>query len=391
MPNLKQILINLKKEEGVIPNPFDDVTHGNFWFEKNHKATVESIHESTFSTIESQLKLFIKSQFRQAKTILLTGDAGSGKSHLLGSLKNKLNSEAYFVYIQPIEDYRYFWRHILQYTVTSLMQIPEGETESQLQLWLKSLPVFNSPDWVDKLLGQKKAFVRLLKNTYPAGIVEARKFFSILYELTTENYDLACDWLAGEDLDEEDLQILGVRKPIDNEKLARGIFSNFGRITDTTKPIIICFDQIERACNNVFNINTTFHNERLVNFLILISITRENWQTYKKTMLQSDIARINETIFLDDITLEEAKQLWINHLQPLHLQSNPQPNSSIYPLKEEILAKNALGERINLRVALNLAGKNFQEFINTLPEYEDEDDKIPPPRPYFLQKMGASI
>jgi hypothetical protein len=232
---------------------------------------------------------------------------------------------------------------------------------------------------VERLLGEKRAFIRDLRNSYPAGIIEAKKFFTALYELTTDNYELACDWLAGEDLDEEDLQILGINKSIDSEQLARGILSNFGRIANATKPIIICFDQIERAFSNVFNVNTTFHNERLVNFLILISITRENWQTYKKTMIQSDLARINQTVFLDDITVEEAEKLWINRLKPLHLQCNPQPNSAIAPLKKKILTENALGERINLRNALNLGGKNFEEYINEL-------TIIRPIRPDFLQK-----
>ncbi len=389
MINLQQILLALKEKEGVIPNPFDDVTYGNFWFEKHHLENVNSIHQSAFQQIEYQLKLLIKDKFRQTKTILLTGDAGCGKSHLLGRLKDKLNSSAYFVYIQPIEDYRYFWRHTLQYTVTSLMQIPKGEKESQLQLWLKGLPVLNSSDWVKRLLGEKRAFIRHFKNSYPAGIVEAKKFFTALYQLATDNYELACEWLAGEDLDEEDLQILGLNKSIDNEKLARGILSNFGRITDATKPIIICFDQIERAFSNVFNVNTTFHNERLVNFLVLISITQENWQTYKKTMLQSDLARINQNIFLDDITIEEAKKLWINRLKPLHLQCNPLPNSAIYPLEKKILIDNALGERINLRNALNLGGKFFQEYLNKLTIPPIITPIITPPiqkRPDFLLK-----
>jgi len=392
MVDLETVLSDLKAKEGVIPNPFDDVTYGNFWFEKHHQENVDSIHQSAFQQIEYQLNLLIKDKLRQTKTILLTGDAGCGKSHLLGRLKDKLNSSAYFVYIQPIEDYRYFWRHTLQYTVTSLMQIPEGKKESQLQLWLKSLPVLNSSDWIEKLLGEKRAFIRHLKNSYPAGIVEAKKFFTALYQLTTDNYDLACEWLAGEDLDEEDLQILGLNKSIDNEKLARGILSNFGRITDATKPIIICFDQIERAFANVFNFNTTIHNERLVNFLILISITQENWQTYKKTMLQSDLARINKNIFLDDITIEEAEKLWINRLKPLHLQCNPQPNSTIYPLEKKILTDNALGERINLRNALNLGGKLFSKYIEKIQiKKTDDGEETPTPikvqkRPDFLKK-----
>lgn len=92
MVDLETVLSDLKAKEGVIPNPFDDVTYGNFWFEKHHQENVDSIHQSAFEQIEYQLQLLIKDKFRQTKTILLTGDAGCGKSHLLGRLKDKLNS-----------------------------------------------------------------------------------------------------------------------------------------------------------------------------------------------------------------------------------------------------------------------------------------------------------
>lgn len=109
-------------------------------------------------------------------------------------------------------------------------------------------------------------------------------------------------------------------------------------------------------------------------------------------MIQSDLARINQTVFLDDIIIEEAEKLWINRLKLLHLQCNPQPNSAIAPLEKKILTENALGERINLRNALNLGGKNFEEYINrlTIPLVINSPKTIVPIvsliRPDFLQK-----
>ncbi len=385
MTNLDKILSDLKNKQEVIINPFDNLTYGNFWFEKQAIENVNSIHQDAIETIENQLKLLKKEPIHLTKSILLLGDAGCGKSHLLGRLKQQLNKQAFFVYIQPIENSTYFWRHTLQYTIASLMQIPQGENESQLRLWLKGLSLFKNPDWLQKLLGEKRAFIRELKSIYPSGIYEEKKFFGVLYELATNNYELACEWLAGEDLDEEDLSILGINKSIDNEKFARGILNNFGRIADATKPIILCFDQIERAFSSVFNFNTTLHNERVINFLILISAVRENWQDYKKTMIQSDLARINQTIILEDITLEEAEKLWINRLKPLHFQCNIQPQSPIAPLHQSKLEENAPGERINLREALNLGGKLFQEYIEKLSTQNKEEIIIPPPI-YFLKK-----
>jgi hypothetical protein len=376
MANLKEILVEIKNKHEVIVNPFDDVTYGNFWFEKQATENVESIHKDAIKTIESQLKLLKQGPTHLSKSTLILGDMGCGKSHLLGRLKKQLNNQAFFVYIQPIEESSYFWRHTLQYTIASLMQKPQGQSDSQLRLWLKGFPVFQNPDWFKGILGEKRAFIRDLKNTYPSGIYEAKKFFSVLYELATNNYQLACEWLAGEDLDEEDLSTLGVNKSIDNEKSARGILNNFGRIANATKPIVLCFDQIERAFSGVFNFNTTLHNERLVNFLIIISAVRANWQEYKRSMIQSDLARINKTVSLDDITIDEAEKLWINRLKPLHLQCNPQPEFPIAPLDKSKLEENAPGHRINLREALNLGGKLFQEYIDAI-----DGLVIPPPPP----------
>lgn len=378
MSNLETILKDLIQQEEVITNPFNDLTFGNFWYEKQVIEDVNSIHQDAIIMVEKQLKLVKKDRLHLTKTLLLIGDSGCGKSNLLGRLKKQLNNEAFFVYIQPIEDYNYFWRHTLQYTIASLMQIPEGETDSQLRLWLKGLPVFQNQNLWQKILGEKKAFISDLKKSYPVGIFENKKFFSILYELATDNYDLACQWLAGEDLDEEDLSILGVNKSIDSEKFARGILNNFGRIADATKPIILCFDQIERAFSSIFNFNTTFHNDRLVNFLIIISAVRDNWQTFKKTMIQAELARINQTIILEDIAIEEAEKLWINRLKPLHFECNPKPESEILPLDKQILIENAPGDRINLRMALNLGGISFQEYVDNL-------DKKKPIKPKFLQ------
>lgn len=391
MSNLEIVLKDLQQQQQEeIINPFDDVTFGNFWYEKQVIEDVNSIHQDAIFHVEKQLKLLKRDTNHLTKTLLLIGDAGCGKSNLLGRLKKQLNHEAFFVYIQPIEDYNYFWRHTLQYTIASLMQIPEGETDSQLRLWLKGLPVFQNPNLWQKILGEKKVFISDLKKSYPAGIFENKKFFGILYELATDNYDLACQWLAGEDLDEEDLGILGVNKAIDSEKFARGILNNFGRIADATKPIILCFDQIERAFSSVFNFNTIFHNDRLVNFLIIISAVRDNWQSFKKTMIQSELARINQIIVLDDITIEEAEKLWINRLKPFHFQYNLKLLSNIAPLNKQILIDNALGDRINVREALNIGGISFQEYIENLTKKKPEKIIIVPPiikpiKPKFLQ------
>lgn len=114
----------------------------HFWYEtKNFAVTVDSIHQQEIIELEEVLNLVATDH--SSRSVLLVGDSGSGKTHLLGRLKNKFNSKAFFVHIicNWVES-NYIWRHILRNTVDCLMQVPEGQQESQLMLWLKSLSAF---------------------------------------------------------------------------------------------------------------------------------------------------------------------------------------------------------------------------------------------------------
>ena len=121
-------------------NPFDPSTFkpGNFWQEDYQDALeVPSIHQDVLESVEATVAQVSKDHL--TRTILLMGDSGSGKSYLLSRMKQRLNNQAFFVYIGPWADSNYIWRHTLRNTVDSLVQIPEGQSESQLLLWLKQL------------------------------------------------------------------------------------------------------------------------------------------------------------------------------------------------------------------------------------------------------------
>jgi hypothetical protein len=377
MTTLKD-LVQIKKH----PNPFDNVTYGNFWLEKPQYKTI-NIHQKAIEDIEQQIKYIKGDPLHKIRTVLLTGEQGCGKSHFLGRLKEKFNSQAFFVYIQPIPDKDYLWRHTLRYTVDSLMQIPQGEDYSQIRLWLKGLPVFQDQGLFTKLLGEKTAFIRQLRNTYPSGIYEPKKFFGVLYELAQDdNYLIACDWLKGEQLDDEDLEALRVKKSIDTEIEAQGILNNFGRIANATKPIVLCFDQIERTKDDIFELNTEFHNQCLPNFLIIISIIQQDWKEIKTKIIQSDLSRITHNVKLENISFQEVEKLWESRLEPLHKLCNPKPKSPIEPLELKKLEEKAPGGKINLRESLNLGGILYKEYQVSEPE---PGPFPPPPPPPFIK------
>ncbi|MBE9247671.1 ATP-binding protein [Dolichospermum sp. LEGE 00240] len=382
-------------------NPFDviNLKPTNFWAEEqDSKLMVESIHQETIIEIEGLLDLVGKDH--RSRTALLAGESGSGKSYLLGRLKRTLNRKAFFAYILcNWADSSNIWRHILRHTVDSLIQVPEGEKESQLMLWLKSLTAFTRSDikqrifndnfW-EALQSNRQEFIKHLKDTYKkAGIYNPDMFFGVLHDLANpELYDLACEWLRGDDLNEDSMKAIKVKTCIDTEDAAKNILANFGRISTQTQPIVLCFDNLETMpqlpegfldIQPFLNVNTTIHGNNLKNFLVIISVITNNWNRHIDRIFLADKAGIHRKTRLKDITLEQAESLWTYHLKPLHQLANPRPESPIFPLNREMLEKNYPGSKTKPRNALTLGRDEYQKYKGSLL------DEKPKPEPVTIQ------
>ena len=378
-------------------NPFDiiNLKPTNFWAEEqDSKLMVESIHKEAIIEIEGLLDLV--GQDHRSRTVLLAGESGSGKSYLLGRLKRTLNPKAFFAYILcNWADSSNIWRHILRHTVDSLIQVPEGEKESQLMLWLKSLTAFTSSDitkrifndnfW-EALQSNRQKFIKHLKDSYKkAGIYNPDMFFGVLHDLANpELYDLACEWLRGDDLNEDSMKEIKVKTCIDTEDAAKNILANFGRISTQTQPIVLCFDNLDTMpqlpegfldIQPFFNVNTTIHGDNLKNFLVIISVITNTLKRHFDRILPADKAGIHKTIQLKPITIEQAEALWAYQLQPLHQLANPRPESPIFPLNRQILEKTYPGGKTMPRNALTLGREEYQKYKLSL------EVIIPPPPP----------
>jgi AAA ATPase domain len=362
-------------------NPFDNIRSTNFWHKQPQlEPTVDSIHQEAIATIATVLDQV--AQDHRTQTVVLDGDIGCGKTYLLGRLKKTFNNKAFFVYIPPFPQSDHIWRHILRYTVDSLIQIPEGQKDSQLLLWLIDvLSAIKERGFKDRILkddifnllrSDRQKFIKTLKNTYKqVGIYNADNFFGVLHDLTnTERFPLACEWLRGDDLSETSLKDLGVKRSIETEEAARETLANFSRIAGDTQPIVLCFDQLESIAllpdgsidlQSLFNVNTKIRDEDN-NFLIIISISTHTWEQNKSRIDQSHKARIYQKVYLKNINLSQAESLLASRLYLLHRQAHPQPTSPTYPFVKQHLEAGFPGGKTNPREAIIFGRDVFQEY-----------------------------
>jgi len=395
-------------------NPFDNHAARNFWEDQQPLPTVDSIHQEALSEIKSVLAQIV--QDHQTRTLILYGDAGAGKTYFMGRLKQKLNNQAFFVYIEPFPQSEHIWRHILRHTVDSLVNAPEGQSDSQLILWIKSClstirqdlqsEQQNLIDKIKNFFGKTKTdakndrqlFIDILKKTISTkGIYNANEFFGILYDLTNPDlYSLACEWLKGDDLDDDILKKLKVKQSIDNEEKALGILGNFSKISGKTQPIVLCFDQLDNIARlpdgsidlqALFNVNSTIYNGNWEGFLIIISIRTSTWNENYKRVQPADLDRASVKVPLKRITLEEGEALLASRLYQLHQQAYSLPDSPIYPLTAEVLAKVFPGRKASPRQILTLGKQLFQDYKEWLfrdkqpPKPKWLDGQVPPPPP----------
>jgi hypothetical protein len=214
-------------------------------------------------------------------------------------------------------------------------------------------------------------------------------FFGVLHDLANpELYDLACEWLRGDDLNEDSMKEIKVKTCIDTEDAAKNILANFGRISTQTQPIVLCFDNLETMpqlpegfmdIQPFLNVNTTIHGDNLKNFLVIISVITNNWNRHLDRIFLADKAGIHKTIQLKPITIEQAEALWAYQLQPLHQLANPRPESPIFPLNRQILEKNYPGGKTIPRSTLLLGRDEYQKYKGSLL------DEKPKPEPVTIQ------
>jgi hypothetical protein len=330
-----------------IPNPFLQDRVDSPWQESFQD--VPEINRTAFQSIQNSIKAVY--QGNQSRGLILHGEPGSGKTHLLQRLRFFTQKEprTWFIYVPPFPGPNRFWRHLLERFFYDICQrskladnqlsgkplIEEGpgqgpltQIEEALTRHLLGKPLSSTQElarlWADicKQDAPGEPLFRRLTPTFNKLTVQFRLEPDVMrvirHYLTWNNRSIAYAFLLGRDLPEEELHLLGVTQSLDDEDRARQAVITFCRLAGEHFTIILAFDQIEglqlrlddldglRAfANNIVDLMSQGRN-----LLILSAAQTYFLDTLKKSMHVAFYDRIaQDESILTTMIKEPAKSL----------------------------------------------------------------------------------
>ncbi|MEW4568229.1 DUF87 domain-containing protein [Tautonia sp. JC769] len=236
---------------------FDWAMHlSSVW--RNTETDVPGLHENLRR--EFAAKLDAMAQSKQAQSPLgwvITGSAGTGKTHLLGSFRRKAARRRAGFVLVDMTDVRDFWETVLQGYVLSL-QVPYEDEAFQHQCLLRNLIGRLGPDKpaaeVLKLMAERPSanlkndiqkILTVLHKVHPQEILKYQNTIRALACLNSTDFNivnLGMTWLQSQPLDPEERIPLGYTA--DREE-PRKIVEALSWIMSLCGPTVLAFDQLD--------------------------------------------------------------------------------------------------------------------------------------------------
>lgn len=259
-------------------NPFGDLALGSPW--NDAPADVPSINDAPFRTILQAL-----SQMRMGSrgtSIVMTGEPGSGKTHLLGRLRKSIPADVAYVYVRCNASAATLWRHVRGSLASDLLK-REGGNPSRLQSVLQKYP---------ERIQQIRGF-NLQRALSACG--EGRHVLA------------ASAWLRGEPLPQADLDALGIGAERDDEERSRETEAKdaVNGLLSFLAPdrVILCFDQVEAL--------ETYRGDR-DGFHVMGTMVAELCHEHSHLLLVSCIVPAFEHV-IDELTNKANRDRWQQH------------------------------------------------------------------------------
>lgn len=391
-----------------IPNPFLQDRVDSPWQETFQD--VPEINRTAFQSCRNSIQAVYQSS--QSRGLILHGEPGTGKTHLLQRLRYFTQKEprTWFIYIPPFSSPGRFWRHLLERFFYDICQrskepeVPKGsnleetfleegpgqgplsQIEEALTRHLMARPLDSTQElaqWWAKICKQDapgEALFRRLQPTFDRLTVKNKLDPDVMkvirHYLTWNNRAVAYAYLLGRDLPDEDLATLGVKQSLDDEERAKQAVLTFCRLAGEHFTIILAFDQIEGLQLNPEDFEGLRTYAKFVvdllsecnNLLILTAM-----QTYFLSTLDTALrlhASYRDRIAQDEsvltlLTKESARRLVEMRLKTQKemedLQRGTKNRSGLWPFRSEEIDKLIPVGGLSARMLIRWARSRFEE------------------------------
>jgi hypothetical protein len=244
----------------TLRNPFVQNRVDTAWDARAIAADVPAINDDAFQQVLRTIADVRTT--RQSHGLLLAGEPGSGKTHVLNRVRNWIQQDehAWFVYILPITAPDRVYRDILQATAADITRgAPETHGLTQLAVAVARLfmsdvnaPIREIAEWWRRVMDEhpagdalaefllKHLDVFVLPLNLDGSVVRVVAQF-----LAGRHRAAARDWLLGRSLPDETLGTLGVAFSLDEESTALTALSTLIRLGSEFSTVVFAFDQIE--------------------------------------------------------------------------------------------------------------------------------------------------
>ena len=425
----KIMLEKLKKQ----PNPFSSSRVDTPF--QHHPDFADTYHRE-FQILQTALNNIKSDPNHQSKGVVVIGEPGTGKTHLMMRLAHERLSSNRLLFIRQPNNAQSVLYHIYSRILESLVE-KAGNLPQLYSLIIntfRKIVSLNDRDVTQKDIDILKALYDLEDNSISALSKEntqrKREYWQYIEKIINEwwmsNYapgsfalsiikgmvkycsytdykyrNITTRWLAGNVLTDEEAETVGLPnwgEEISKEAFSLEAISVLGKLSILDEPLIIIFDQLE-------GLGLSHNQEILLNFgeaikeifthvpnsLIILNLFPDRWEKFQTIFDQSIIGRVSQY----QVSLRQPTEAEVKSILKVKIQTVDITLEQLF-LPEDL--DDILGKK-PIRAALNRAAKYYDYRVNgiSLPDERkpirelDSNEKIEQQLKFLQQQQQTSM
>lgn len=352
---------------------------------------LKSIYQTQFTTLTKMITEIKNDSNHQSKGVVIIGDAGSGKTHLIMRLAKETLKTNRLLFIRQPNNPKSILHHIYSRMLESLVEfIPDSDyfqleyllAKSFSQIFIDELKkrskltknatlildlLSNDPLDIYTRFGSEntqrkrknwllieKIIIDWWSTTYGFGGVAhsiLRGLIKFCSYSDPHRRELVKKWLSGNQLESGELSKINLEnwsENISQEEFSLEAISVFGKLSIANEPLIIVFDQLE---------GLKYHEQLLINFgeaikeifthipnsLIILNLFPDRWQHFKTVFNAAITGRVSQyEVTLTKLSDSQLKQILQLKAQEYDIQTLFSPDEL-----STILSQNSIREVLN--------------------------------------------